>query len=456
MGFAALICQAIVAQAYDFPAEETAAAQGKTVIVTGAAGFVGSHVAQHCLTLGFRVLAVDDLSGGFIANVPQDPQLTFLKGDVRDAHFVESLFTNHGKVHFVYHLAAYAAEGLSHFIRSYNYRTNLVATMELLNQAIKHKVECFVFTSSIAVYGSINDLSQMQNPDRTLNTNARKGEPLTEEDRPAPEDPYGISKYACELDLHAAKELFGIDFVVFRPHNVYGPHQNMFDKYRNVVGIFINQVYHKNAMSIFGDGSQERAFSYIDDVAPIIARGGLVPKARNQVFNIGADKPYTVKILAEKIAEAMKVGADYPIDIQPARMEVHSAVASHEKIKKYFNPPPTVGLDEGMRKTVEWYNVKGQRFSPVEFAAVEIKEKMPPSWARPDLLQASYVTGSRVKADAMTLNEVGSGASYGFTEMWQELDNQYGLPGRVGLMLSCTLVLLLVWKYGGAIKRRSI
>jgi len=115
-----------------------------------------------------------------------------------------------------------------------------------------------------------------------------------------------------------------------------------------------------------------------------------------------------------------------------------------------------VGLDEGMRKTVEWYNVKGQRFSPVEFAAVEIKEKMPPSWARPDLLQASYVTGSRVKADAMTLNEVGSGASYGFTEMWQELDNQYGLPGRVGLMLSCTLVLLLVWKYGGAIKRRSI
>mmetsp|Transcript_9771 Transcript_9771/g.25640 ORF Transcript_9771/g.25640 Transcript_9771/m.25640 type:complete len:436 (-) Transcript_9771:123-1430(-) len=392
------------ATAYDFPAAEITRAQGKTAIVTGAAGFIGSHVAKHCLALGLEVLAVDDLSGGFLDNVPRHPSLKFVKGDLRDAVFVESLFTGHGKIHFVYHLAAYAAEGLSHFIRSYNYRTNLVATMELLNQAVKHGIECFLFTSSIAVYGSINDLSQMQNADRQLHTGKEKGRPLTEDDTPAPEDPYGISKYACEMDLRAAKELWGMDFVVFRPHNVYGPHQNMFDKYRNVVGIFINQVYHKRPMTIFGDGQQERAFSYIDDVAPIIARGPLVPEARNEIFNIGADKPYTVETLARKIAEAMGVGKDYPIDKQPARLEVFSAVASHEKVRRYFKPPPTTDLHEGMRRTVAWYNAKGQRFAPIEFAAVEVLEKMPPSWVRDDLEEAAVVSGSRVKTDAMTTN----------------------------------------------------
>ncbi|CAE7491295.1 unnamed protein product, partial [Symbiodinium sp. KB8] len=264
-----------------FPASERSAAQGQTALVTGAAGFIGSHVARHCRDLGMTVLAMDDLSGGFESNIPAG--VTFIQGDIRDAELLETIFRDH-KINFVYHLAAYAAEGLSHFIRSYNYRTNLVGSVELLNQAIKHHIQCFIFTSSIAVYGSINDLSQMQNPNRSLTTSGRRKQSLKspglhEEDRPTPEDPYGIAKYAFELDLHAARELFGIDFVIFRPHNVYGPHQNMFDKYRNVVGIFINQIFHRLPMTIFGSGEQIRAFSYVDDVAPIIARGPLVPKA---------------------------------------------------------------------------------------------------------------------------------------------------------------------------------
>ena len=177
---------------------------------------------------------------------------------------------------------------------------------------------------------------------------------LSESDRPTPEDPYGIAKYAFELDLHAAKELFGMDYVVFRPHNVYGPHQNMFDKYRNVVGIFINQIHHDLPLTVFGDGEQVRAFSYIDDVAPVIARGPLVPSARNEVFNVGADIPYTVNDLVHEVSDTMG-SRDHPISYQPARMEVEVAVSTHSKVKEHFQTPEPLRLDEGLRRTVSWY-----------------------------------------------------------------------------------------------------
>ena len=123
----------------------------------------------------------------------------------------------------MYHLGAYAAEGLSHFIRSYNYRTNLEASVNLINQAVLHDAARFVFASSIAVYGA----GQV---------------PMSEHMTPSPEDPYGISKYAVELDLAAAHKMFGLEYTVFRPHNVYGERQNIADRYRNVIGIFMNSV----------------------------------------------------------------------------------------------------------------------------------------------------------------------------------------------------------------------
>lgn len=387
--------------ALEAPQAERDQAAGKTALVTGAAGFIGSHVARYCRDLGMRVLAFDDLSGGFRSNVPAG--VDFIQGDVKDALLLEKIFQQH-KIDYIYHLAAYAAEGLSHFIRSFNYRTNLVGSVELLNQAIKHKVQCFVFTSSIAVYGSINDLSQMQNPNRSLATSGHKpktgSKGLTESDPPTPEDPYGIAKFAFELDLRAAKELFGLDFVVFRPHNVYGPHQNMFDRYRNVVGIFINQIFHQQPMTIFGTGDQVRAFSYIDDVAPQIARGPLVPAARNEIFNVGADTPHTVNELADAIALAMG-SPGHPIDMQPARMEVEVAVSNHDKVKEYFPAAEPISLQEGLRRTVKWYKTRGKLFRPVEFASVEVIAQMPPSWLREDLEEAAVCQGSRVQTEAM-------------------------------------------------------
>eukprot|EP00444_Apocalathium_aciculiferum_P049030 CAMPEP_0183516368 /NCGR_PEP_ID=MMETSP0371-20130417/14152_1 /TAXON_ID=268820 /ORGANISM="Peridinium aciculiferum, Strain PAER-2" /LENGTH=469 /DNA_ID=CAMNT_0025714087 /DNA_START=54 /DNA_END=1461 /DNA_ORIENTATION=- len=397
--FASVVC--VSGAPTDFPAAERKEAEGKTALVTGAAGFIGSHVVRHCLDLGMRVVALDDLSGGFQPNVPEGA--LFIQGDIKDALMLDKLFQEH-KFDYIYHLAAYAAEGLSHFIRSFNYRTNLVGSVEVLNQAIKHKVGCFVFTSSIAVYGSINDLSQMQNPNRSLVTSGAKAKTtdetrgLTEEDKPTPEDPYGIAKYAFEMDLHAAKELFGIDFVVFRPHNVYGPNQNMLDKYRNVVGIFFNQIFRGLPMTVFGDGRQVRAFSYIDDVAPVIARGPLVPEARNQIFNVGGDKPYTINELGNAISKAAG-SPDHPRDLQPARMEVEVAVSNHDKVKAFFKHPPTILLDEGLERTVSWYKSKGKFFRPVEFASVEVLERMPPSWVRPDLRETAVCEGSRVATD---------------------------------------------------------
>jgi UDP-glucose 4-epimerase len=254
-------------------------------LVTGAAGFIGSHVVDACMALGMEVVAADDLSGGFAHNVPAG--CPFIKGDLRSPEFCAELW-KYGPYRYVYHFAAYAAEGLSHFIRRFNYQSNLIASVNLINEAIKAgSVECFLYASSIAVYGS-------------------KQVPMKEDLVPEPEDPYGISKYAVELDLRAAQRLFGLNFIIVRPHNVYGERQNIADPYRNVVGIFMNQALSGQPMTIFGDGSQTRAFSYIGDVAPLIARCPLQPAAINQVFNIGADTPCTVLELAHTIAKVLK------------------------------------------------------------------------------------------------------------------------------------------------------
>ncbi len=226
-------------------------------LITGGAGFIGSHVARHCLALGHEVTVLDDLSGGFADQVPAGAR--FVRGSVTDPALVQRLFEEQSFT-YVYHLAAYAAEGLSHFIRRFNYTNNLVGSVTLINEAVKHGVKCFVFTSSIAVYGA-NQL------------------PMREDLTPQPEDPYGIAKYAVELDLHAAHEMFGLDYVIFRPHNVYGENQNIGDRYRNVIGIFMNQIMQGQPLTIFGDGEQTRAFSYIDDVAPTIANSVNVPAA---------------------------------------------------------------------------------------------------------------------------------------------------------------------------------
>lgn len=328
-----------------------------TCLVTGGAGFMGSHVAEHLLRMGHEVVVLDDLSGGFRENVPKEA--VFVRGSILDHSQINSLFARHS-FRYVFHLAAYAAEGLSHFIKRFNYNNNLIGSVNLINAAVNHDVNCFVFTSSIAVYGGGQS-------------------PMLEEMTPIPEDPYGIAKLAVEQDLRVTHEMFGLDYVIFRPHNVYGERQNIGDRYRNVVGIFMNQLLRGEPMTIFGDGTQQRAFTHIDDVAPIIASSVDCPAARNQVFNVGADLPYTVNELSYIVAEAMEV--PYHVVHLDPRHEVKIAFSDHSKAEGIFGRREKKTLQDGIRAMAQWVYGHGARES-CTFEGVEIAKNMPPTWAR--------------------------------------------------------------------------
>jgi UDP-glucose 4-epimerase len=328
----------------------------KNVLVTGGAGFIGSHVAEELIKRNHQVTVLDDLSGGFVDNLVEG--IRFIPGSINDVDLVNQLFEEDG-YDYVFHLAAYAAEGLSHFIKRFNYENNLIGSVNLINAAVNTEVKCFVFTSSIAVYGASPVL------------------PMTEETPAHPEDPYGIAKLAVEQELRVCKEMFGLDYVIFRPHNVYGERQNIGDKYRNVVGIFMNQILQGKPMTVFGDGSQTRAFSYIGDVAPIIAEAIDVPEAYNQVFNIGADQPYSVKELAERVAEAM--GVEPALIYLPPRNEVADAYSSHEKVRQIFRDRRLHSLEEGLSRMAAWVTQHGARQSQ-EFEGIEVTRNFPQAW----------------------------------------------------------------------------
>ena len=326
-----------------------------TSLVTGGAGFIGCHVARSLLAREHRVLVIDDLSGGFESNIPHGAE--FERRSVTDD--LDSLFQQF-KPDIVYHLAAYAAEGLSHFIKRFNYNNNLIGSVNLINAAINHNVKCFVFTSSIAVYGAGQS-------------------PMSEDMIPVPEDSYGISKLAVEQELRVSHEMFGLDYVVFRPHNVYGERQNIGDRYRNVVGIFMNQLLRGEPMTIFGDGTQQRAFTHIDDVAPIIAASVDFPAARNQIFNVGADVPHTVNELADVVAQA--IGKPSKVNHLDARNEVKIAFSDHSKAERVFGKRTKTTLSEGVHAMAAWVREHGARESCI-FEGIEVLRNMPPSWAK--------------------------------------------------------------------------
>jgi len=327
------------------------------MLVTGGAGFIGSHIVDELIAMGHEVVVLDDLSGGFKENI--NDSAVFIKGSVQDDILIKNLFKKYN-FNYVYHFAAYAAEGLSHFIKKFNYENNLIGSINLINASVNYNVKCFVFTSSIAVYGT----AQL---------------PMRENTIPIPEDSYGIAKLAVEQELRICKEMFGLNYVIFRPHNVYGERQNIGDKYRNVIGIFINQIMQGKPLTVFGKGEQTRAFTYIKDIAPIIARSVFLKKAYNQIFNVGADKPYSINELAEVVCASMKA----PIKIRylESRNEVFHAFADHRKVRKVFAVKPKYTLEEGIKRMVEWAKIIGSKKSKI-FSHIEISKNMPESWQK--------------------------------------------------------------------------
>jgi UDP-glucose 4-epimerase len=328
------------------------------ILVTGGAGFIGSHLAEELHNRGNDVISLDDLSGGFMENVVEG--VRFIEGSINDVELINNLFINN-RFDYVYHLAAYAAEGLSHFIKRFNYNNNLIGSVNLINAAVNTDVKCFIFTSSIAVYGT------HPNP------------PIIEDAPTNPEDPYGIAKVAVEQELRVCHDMFDLDYIIFRPHNVYGERQNIGDKYRNVVGIFMNQILQGKPMTVFGDGNQTRAFSYIGDVVPVMVDALNRPEAINQIFNVGADQPFTINELAAFVAEAMDASPE--IVYLPARNEVVSAYSSHEQVERVFGQRKLHTLEDGLDRTATWVKKHGARERQT-FKDIEVRKNFPEAWLK--------------------------------------------------------------------------
>lgn len=329
------------------------------VLITGIAGFIGSHVAEEMLQGGWEVTGIDDLSGGFLGNIPAKAQ--FVRRSCCEP--LEDVFLAF-KPDVVMHLAAYAAEGLSHHIPNFNYTNNLVGTANVLTAAHRCGAKHFIFTSSIAAYG-----------------HPPSERPFDEQTPCMPCDPYGIAKLACEQHIAAFQQYYGgPEYTIFRPHNVFGPRQNIADPYRNVVGIFLRCALHGQPLPIFGDGQQSRSFSYIDVVAKCIAQAPEISAAKNEVFNIGADQSMSVLELASAIQAV--TGSAVPLNHLPPRPEVRHAHADHRKARQAFPVAfqQAISVREGLERTAA-YVAKTHIPPPTPCPApIEIHQRLPPSW----------------------------------------------------------------------------
>ena len=309
----------------------------KSIVITGVAGLLGSRLADWLIEhkTEYRIIGIDNLMGGYRSNI--HPSVDFHQLDL-STDDLERIFSQND-VGYVYHFAAYAAEGLSPFIRKFNYQNNLIATANIINNCIKYKVGKLIFTSSMATYG-------VGNP------------PFDEDDQPAPIDPYGIAKYACEMDIKVAGEQHGLDWCIIRPHNVYGIKQNIWDRYRNVLGIWMYQKLNNEPFSVFGTGEQKRAFSYVDDILEPLWTAAVSPDASNQIINLGGTVDYTLKEAAETLVEIV---GGHPIQYLEARHEVKYAYATHQKSQVLLNYKDTVTLKEGLERMWQWVQEQPMR-----------------------------------------------------------------------------------------------
>lgn len=323
------------------------------VLVTGGAGFIGSHVVDALVGMKQEVTVLDDLSAGARENV--HPKAGFVLGSITDHQLVRSLFQV-ARFSHVFHLAAYEAEGLSSFVKRFNYQNNLIGSVNLLNAAVTYGVSRVVFTSSVAVYG------------------CRAG-PLTEDLAPEPMDSYAIAKYAVERELAVCLHMFRLEYVVFRPHSLFGERQNLDNCHDNAVGAFTSQLSRGNTLTVYGDGEQTRGFTYIGDVATAIARSAFVPQARNQVFNIGGDQRIRIHELAGEIGRAL--GITPIIRHLPAREEPAEPRCSHRKIESVLGWRAKTTIREGLSRMAPWVKTQLARPNP-GVGGMETRKNLPP------------------------------------------------------------------------------
>ena len=333
----------------------------KKVLITGVAGLIGAHFSRYLLDKGYTVIGIDDLSGGYRDFV--DPRIIeqglFYSININNQEALAEVFKKHTP-DTVYHFAAYAAEGLSPFIRNFNYTNNLLGSINIINACINHGIKKIIFTSSMAVYGHGTP-------------------PFTESQTPTPADPYGIAKYTVEMDLAQAHEQFGLKYSIVRPHNVVGIYQNIWDKYRNVIGIWIRKILAGEPITVFGDGTQKRAFS---DVAHFMEPfEKLMDGFDGETFNLGADTAYELKTVAEMLVTVAKeFGYDPRVVYLEERNEVKYAYSDHTKATKLLGFQDKTDIEKVVRDMFIW--AKDQPSRAIKQMTYEVEKDMYSFWKK--------------------------------------------------------------------------
>ena len=330
----------------------------KKILVTGVAGFLGSHLAENLSKLGHKIVGVDNMTGGYRDNIPKN--IKFYNFDCCDLNKMTEVMEG---VDVVYHCAATAHEGLSVFSPYEITKNNYLASVSVFTAAISHKVTRIVFCSSMARYGD-------------------QKTPFTEVMNPKPVDPYAISKVAAENVLINLCELNNVEWVIAVPHNIIGPRQKYDDPFRNVVSIMINRMIQNKAPIIYGDGEQKRCFSYIDDclscLMPMLDQKDL----NKQIVNIGPDEEFVTINQVSEICSNITGSNLKPIYKKSRPREVKHALCSSEKARKLLNFKTKTNLKDGISKTFEYIKKRGPR--PFQYHInLEIKNELTPiTWLK--------------------------------------------------------------------------
>jgi UDP-glucose 4-epimerase len=309
--------------------------ESNSIFITGVAGLVGSRFAEWVLQNKpeYKVIGIDNLSGGLRNNIPNHPNFEFYLKDI-ESNEIKIIFDKY-KPMYVCHYGAWAAECCSSFVRKFNYNNNLIATANIVNNCINYNVKRLLFTSTMAAYGNCGG----------------KTPPFHEDDQPTPIDPYGVAKYACEMDIKIAGEQHGLDWCIIRPHNILGKGQVYNDKYRNVLAIWMYQALHEEPLTIFGDGNQKRAFSIIDDMLQPLYNALTSKKASKQIINLGGIKEYTLNEACDMIMDI--TGWHQKVYLEP-RHEVKYAYPTYQKSIDLLNFKQKTDLKDGLKVMWDW------------------------------------------------------------------------------------------------------
>ena len=331
------------------------------ILVTGVAGFLGSHLAERLANFGHEVIGIDNMIGGYKDNIPKN--IKFHQLDCCDLEKVKSIMSG---VNIVYHCAATAHEGLSVFSPYEITKNNYLASVSIFSAAVNQKVKRIIFCSSMARYGE-------------------QSTPFLESMKPLPVDPYAISKVAAEDVLKNLGDLNNIEWIIAVPHNIIGPRQKYDDPFRNVVSIMINRMLQGKPPIIYGDGEQKRCFSYIGDclscLLPMLDQENL----NRQIINIGPDEEFvTINQIAEICSNI--TGVNLPPIYKPGRpKEVKLATCSADRARKLFNYKTTVSLQDGIQKTFDYIKKRGAK--PFDYNIdIEINNALTPTtWTKKEI-----------------------------------------------------------------------